>query len=171
MVKKRLLAFRRVRTRLECIARTLLALTRSFQSSVKHRSEIGSALRVASGVIREEQKLIFGIFWTAAVVFWGGVTQLTAEHDGSEELFQQSLDEPIRISVLLLDRCDVMLDRDCVIIFDNEVEVAVPWLDARVEDALQAETPGKAAVAPIRPVARDPLAMPAAMAEVETEDH
>ncbi len=138
---------------------------------MKHHSQAHVDLRGLGDVSRVERKLIFGIFWTAAVVFWGGLTQLPTENDGAEGLFQQTLDEPIQISVILLDRCDVTLDRDCVIIFDNDVEVAVPWLDAHVEDTLQAETRGKAAIAPIRPVARDPLAMPAAMAEVETEDH
>ncbi len=153
-------------TDLDGVVPTKPALTRSLKNSVKQQSEACNVTCVVGGISRVEQTLTYGIFGIAALMFWGGLVHLTTENDVSEGLFQLTLNEPIQISVLVLDRCDVMLDRECVIIFDDQIEVAVPWSDARAQKMPEGETSAKPGNSPIRPLARDPSVMPAAVAKV-----
>lgn len=149
---------------------TTSALTRSLKNSVKQQSAACNVTCLVGGISRVEQTLTYGVFGIAAFMFWGGLVHLTAENDASEGLFQLTLNEPIQISVVVLDRCDVILDRECVIIFDDQIEVAVPWSDARAQKMPEGETSAKPGNAPIRPLARDPSVMPAAVAKVGAVD-
>ncbi len=103
-------------------------------------------------------------------MFWSGLIHLTASQDLSVVGGHGHLEQPIPVSVLLLDLCDAVRDQDCVIVFENDVEVAVPGRDAWTMDVPQGKMPEYEEIAPVRPLARNPLVVPVAAAEVETLD-
>ena len=108
-------------------------------------------LRVNKG----EQRLGSGIFWAAALALFGA-----SPHFGGGEkaaligMQQRFLVDLIQVSGALQDKCDVMRERNCIIVFENHLEIAVPHFEMAspiMREALRHTNPVRGGV---RPVAR-----------------
>lgn len=95
----------------------------------------------------------FGLYWTAVMAVWAGWFQVSETTFQSTSAMEKPFWQTVQVSALYLDMCDVVLDPECIIIFEGSREIAVKRFDERLQTTRAATA--EFAIGDVRPIARE----------------
>jgi len=103
-----------------------------------------------------ECRVSSGFLWAVGLAVWVSAVQLSELAANTTLDVQKHFGASVAASSVTFDRCDVVRDSACIIIFENGLEFAVLRSDEAFQTGVHAAKDGRSASTLVRPVARDP---------------